>query len=226
MENDNDYEGARMKLNPPSARHRWRRAFAGSAAAIMVGSGLVISALGLSAGAQLANSPEAVATTVRATPTMVRPQYTAQAPMTPGQTECDPSMLRAACSPSRPPAQLGSSGSGGAGAAAWFNEAKGPFTAIQNALQTATSAMQAQDMDGVRSACQQVLNNSERLGRTLPSPNAGLTAQVQGAVDELKTAANLCLGPDTASNAESILSHVQNANSHFSAAQQIIESKS
>jgi hypothetical protein len=223
----NEYEDDPLTPNPPSARanetgRRWRRMLAGSAAASVVGSGVVVAALGLSAG-QLANSPEAMATTVRATPTQMRPQYTAQAPMTPGQTECDPSILRRACSPSRPPT---GSGADGASAVAWFNKAKGPFTAVQQAIQTAGNALQAQDMDGVRSACQEVLTNSQRLGRTLPSPDAGITTEVQGAVDELTTAANLCLGADMTSNAETIMSHVQNANAHFSAAQQIIESKS
>jgi hypothetical protein len=86
--------------------------------------------------------------------------------------------------------------------------------------------MQAQNMDGVRTACTRVLNDSQRLGNTLPAPDAGLTTEVQGAVDELTTAANLCLAPDASSNTDGIMSHIQNANSHFSAAQQIIQSKS
>jgi hypothetical protein len=226
---ENGYDSCPATPNPPCAGEidsppAWRSTVWGSAAAILVGSGVIIATLGLSAGAQLANSPEAVATTVRATPAMPRPAYTAQAPQTPGQTECTPSILQQACPPSRPPA--GSSSAAPADALAWFNKAKGPFTAIQDALKTAGSAMQAQDIDGIRGACQSVLNNSQRLGNTLPSPDAGLTAEVRGAVDELTTAANLCLAPDATSNGEAIMSHVQNANAHFSNAQQIIQSKS
>jgi hypothetical protein len=225
---ENDYESGPATPNSASAAHidsgqRWRSTVWGSAAAIMVAFGVVVAALGLSAGAQLANSPEAVATTVRATPPMPRPAYTAEAPSVPGQLECTPSILMQACPPSRPPA--GSNVSAPADALAWFNKAKGPFNAIQDGLQSASKAMQAQNMDGVHSACQQVLNNSQMLGNTLPSPDAGLTTEVRGAVDELTAAANLCLAPNATSNTDAIMSHVQNANSHFSAAQQIIQSK-
>jgi hypothetical protein len=227
---EDDYENCPATPNSPNAGRNylglWRRgaAWAG-ASAILVASGVTVAAL--SAGAQLVNSPEAVATTVRATPapSSLRPQYQAQAPQVPGQIECAPTILRAACPPLRAPA-----GSGGASdvtsALAWFNKAKAPFNAIQDALKTASSAMQTQDVDGVRSACQQLGSSSQQLGSTLPSPDSALTSEVQGAVDELTTAANMCLAPNATSNTDAIMGHVQNANSHFSNAQQIIKSKS
>jgi hypothetical protein len=183
----------------------------------------------MSAGAQLASSPEATATTVTAIPgpggshrdtgfDLRRPQFTAQAPATPGQTECTRNLLRTACSPSRDAGQ--------SDALAWFNEAKAPYMAIQNALQTASTEMQAENMDGVRGACEQILSNSQRLRSTLPSPDEALTTEVEGAVDELITAANLCLGPDATSNAQALMSHVESANAHFANAQGIIENKS
>ena len=226
---ENDYESGPATSNSPSVGpidsvQRWRGTVFGSAAAIMVAVGVVVAALGLSAGAQLANSPEAVATTVRAVPPMPRPAYTAEAPSVPGQIDCTPSIMQQACPPSRPAS--GSAVSAPADALAWFNKAKGPFTAIQDGLQSASKAMQAQNMDGVHTACQQVLNNSQMLGNTLPSPDAGLTTEVRGAVDELTAAATMCLSPNATSNTDAIMSHVQNANAHFSAAQQIIESKS
>lgn len=226
---ENDYGSCPATPNPPgdgqiNSGQVWRSAVWGSAAAILVASGVVVAALGLSTGAQFANSPEAVATTVRATPAMPRPQYTAQAPSTPGQTACTPSVLQLACPPSRPPA--GSNASVAADAMAWFNKAKGPFNAVQDGLKSAAAAMQSQDIDGVRGACTQVRNSSQELGNTLPSPDAALTGEVQGAVDELMTAADMCLAPNATSNGQAIMSHVQNANAHFANAQKIIESKS
>jgi hypothetical protein len=212
---EDDYENCPATPNSPNAGRNylglWRRgaAWAG-ASAILVASGVTVAAL--SAGAQLVNSPEAVATTVRATPapSSLRPQYQAQAPQVPGQIECAPTILRAACPPLRAPA-----GSGGAS-----------DVTSQDALKTASSAMQTQDVDGVRSACQQLGSSSQQLGSTLPSPDSALTSEVQGAVDELTTAANMCLAPNATSNTDAIMGHVQNANSHFSNAQQIIKSKS
>jgi hypothetical protein len=177
----------------------------------------------MSAGAQLPFSPEAAATTVTATPgfgssnrdagfDLRRPQFTAAAPPTPGQLECVPNLSRTACPPRRDVAQMS--------AQAWFNEAQGPYTAIQDALQTATAEMQAQNLDGVRSACSQLRNNSQQLRKTLPSPNEKLTAEIEGAVNELTTAANMCLAPDATDNLQAIVSHVEQANAHFGAAQQ------
>lgn len=223
-----DYEGSAASPNPRCAGEihwgrRWRGAAWGSAAAILVTSGVVAAAVGASGG-QLTKSPEPVATTVRASPTGQRPQYAAQAPETPGQLVCTPTVLQAACPPSRPPAGAGTGAP--ADAVAWFNKAKGPFNAVQDGLKSAGAAMQAQNVDGIRSACTQVRDSSQELGNTLPSPDAALTKEVRGAVDELITAADMCLAPDATSNGQAIMSHVQNANAHFSNAQQIIESKS
>jgi hypothetical protein len=220
---ENDYERCPATPNPPAVSQidsapRRRTVVLASAAGILLASGGIVAALTLSAGAQLANSPEAAATTVTATPWMPRPQYTAEAPSVPGQTECTPNVLRRACSPSRDLEQ--------SAALAWFNEAKSPYTAIQDAVQAATTEMQDSNMDGVRSACQQLRSSSQKLGHTLPSPDQALTAEVQGAVDELITAADLCLAPDATSNVQALMSHVEQANSHFSNAQQIIEGKS
>jgi hypothetical protein len=201
---------------------------AGAAGVFLVVAG-VVAVLTLSAGTQLANSPEAAASTVTATPgvgssnrdsgfDLRRPQFTAQAPATPGQVECIPNLSRTACPPSRDVGQTA--------AVAWFDKAKAPYFAIQNSLQTASSEMQAQNIDGVRTACQQLQSNSQRLRATLPSPDESLTAEVQGALDQLLTAADMCLAPDAASNTQAILSHVEQANTHFGNAQQIIESKS
>ncbi|ULE33606.1 hypothetical protein [Mycobacterium sp. IDR2000157661] len=199
---------------------------AGAGSALLAAGGIV-AAVTMSAGAQLPFSPEAAAT-VTATPgfgsnrdsgfDLRRPQFTAQAPATPGQVECIPNLSRTACPPVRDRAD--------SAAAGWMNEAQGPYTAIQSSLQTAASEMQAQNMDGVRSACKQILSNSQRLRNTLPSPDEALTAEVEGAVSELITAANMCLGPDATSNAQALMSHVEQANAHFANAQQIMESKS
>ncbi|MEO3761503.1 hypothetical protein ABGB19_24895 [Mycobacterium sp. B14F4] len=199
-----------------------------SAGSALLATGGIVAALTMSAGAQLPFSPEAAASSVTATPgfgsnrdsgfDLRRPQFTAQAPATPGQVECIPNLSRSACPPSRNVAD--------SAAAGWLRAAQGPYTAIQSSLQTAASEMQAQNMDGVRSACQQILSNSQRLRNTLPSPDEALTAEVEGAVSELITAANMCLGPDATSNAQALMSHVEQANAHFANAQQIMESKS
>lgn len=208
-------DGARLD---PELRRR-SALFASAAAVLLAVVGIAV-ALGLGQGAQLVSPPEAAATTVRATPPAPRPQYTAQAPITPGQIRCSPSTLQRACS------QAGSGAARASAATAWFNAAKSPFNTIQLALQAAGKEAQASNVDGVRSACEQLAAGSRQLGNTLPSPDEGLTNEVQAAVDELTVASDMCLAPDAASNYQAVMSHVTAANSHFAAAQQIIEGKS
>ena len=191
------------QINPELRR---RSTMLAAAAAALLAVGGVVAVLGLGAGAQLVSSPNAWATTVRATPPSPRPHYTAQAPTAPGE-------LR-----SRNPGQARAES-----AMAWFDAAKPPFNSIQDALQTAAEAAQASNVDGVRSACEQLRAGSRRLGNTLPSPDKGLTDEIQAAVDELTVASDICLAPNATSNYQEVLSHVTAANSHFAAAQQIIE---
>jgi hypothetical protein len=115
---------------------------------------------------QLANSPIATAQTATPGPVPAPPpmRVTAQA---------------AAPSQAKSPAN-------------WVSRAGPPFTDIHVAAKALVATMSAQDVGGMTTSCQQLHNAGQRLGATLPSPNAAVTSEVQGAVDNISAATNSC----------------------------------
>jgi hypothetical protein len=81
----------------------------------------------------------------------------------------------------------------------WTSRSMDPYTDLQNAMQSVSNVLAAHGVQGAQSACEELHGAAQRLGATLPSPDAAVTSEVQAGVDEISTASNSCLSSDLAS---------------------------
>jgi hypothetical protein len=186
-------------------------------AAVVLGSAAAVIATVVAAGTQIASSPTAGANTISATPWTPRPTG-APVPQKPDATVGNQGNLGG--NPN--------SGAGGGAATGWASKAGPPLHDIQAAMQSLTTAIKAQDFDGLRTACGQLGNAGQRLGATLPSPDQELTSEIQAAVDDVATASNSCpaFGPGSGqAELSSLTSPLNEAMAHLSKAQQIASGK-
>ena len=107
---------------------------------------------------------------------------------------------------------------------AWAAKLSDAGDDIQNAVESAGSAIAAGDVAGVKAACERMNSANRRLSAGLPTPVAALTTEVRAIVDQIGAAYSVCskAGPN-AGQAEiaSFQSHVASAQAHFTRAQEI-----
>jgi hypothetical protein len=119
-----------------------------------------------------------------------------------------------------------SSRGGGSDAMSEWSSKSGPAVgSTGTAIQALSDAMQAHDLAGLMTGCQQLQDASVQLRATLPSPDPALTAAVEAAVADLETASNSCMafGPNTTkADLEQFMSQVDRAKSHMDRATQIV----
>jgi hypothetical protein len=194
-----DYDGRSVR----------RRAQWAGVGAVLAGLSAV-SATVLAMGTEVGSVPSAVASTTDATPWVPRPG---------GMPPFFPDMSSQVSSQGTVRSPQESSP-----VLAWAAKASDAGQDIKSAVQSVQGAIAARDIAGAKAACQQMSDANQRLNAMLPTPVRALTAEVQGIVDEIDAASDICLnaGPN-AGQAEvaSFTSHVNAALAHFDRAQQI-----
>ena len=169
--------------------------------AVVVGVVAVAIAAVLVAGAQLANSPMAIASTTQATPWVPLPHF---APIHPKQPQ---SSVRSQGDSKTSGAEDKGSG--------WVSKATKPFNTINAQMKSLYQAFGAQDIPAVQSACRGLSGAGQDLAATLPAPNDQLTAESQGLIDEIAGLSSACLAdpPDTAAmqtHGTGVATHMEN----------------
>jgi hypothetical protein len=76
----------------------------------------------------------------------------------------------------------------------WGAQALGPATAIKNGIVKLKTSANASNLDGVKTACQQLQGSAEDLRSILPAPSQALTDEVSAALSELRMATRSCSG--------------------------------
>jgi hypothetical protein len=172
-------------------------------AALVGGFAAAVAALIVATGSELASSPAAVASTTHATP-FINPRF----PVLPAP---------------RPPSSVGSNGPNGDGNA-WIPNALPLYGDVQTGIQTVAKALNAQDIDGTKAACQRLADAGQRLAATLPSTNSPLSRELSIAVDDVRTGTSACasLGADSAGVA-AVIEPLQLAMNHLSQAGLIVQ---
>ena len=166
----------------------------------LVGLAAVVTAIAIGTGTQLANSPTAIADKGgRATPSVT------------GVEAVPTAIVSGVADPTS--------------ALDYFSSLSGGYQTMQAALQNIGKALQAQDFDSVKAGCQQLRSGGQLLKSTLPSPNSRVTFRIQSAVDNIDSAADLCMGlgpTSTQADLDHMMSFIDNANADFKTVKQTL----
>jgi hypothetical protein len=107
---------------------------------------------------------------------------------------------------------------------AWAAKLSDAGKDIQDAVQSAESAIAAGDVAGVKAACAQMNTANKRLSAGLPTPVPALTSEVRAVVDQIDAAYSVCskAGPNAGqAEIDSFTSHLNSARAHYERAQEI-----
>ena len=107
-----------------------------------------------------------------------------------------------------------------------FSAAMGP---LNDSIKAFDTAAKGPDYPGMQAACEQMRTAANAMGATMPSPREELTAALQGAIGDFKSAGSKCdtLTPDAGQDAiQSVVNDVQNGVSGMQSASAIVNSES
>jgi hypothetical protein len=109
----------------------------------------------------------------------------------------------------------------------WWSRASGHFQQSANALEAAQSAAKADDTAEIAAACQQLHDaNASGLQADMPTPNPALTIAVQEMIDDIHTAAHICMSFGPTSSVDDInqfRSYLAHAGAHLQTATKIMK---
>ena len=74
----------------------------------------------------------------------------------------------------------------------WRNQSQNAVAAMQDSMRDLGIAMKSADYPAIQTSCHKVSDAARAIGSALPSPDSGLTAAVQGAVDSFTAATQSC----------------------------------
>jgi hypothetical protein len=76
--------------------------------------------------------------------------------------------------------------------AQWRNRAEVAVASMQDSMRDLGIAMKSADYPAIQTNCHKVSDAATAIGSALPSPDSGLTAVMQGAVDSFRAATQSC----------------------------------
>ena len=108
----------------------------------------------------------------------------------------------------------------------WYEELGKPYSAMQDSLQTIVAALDAGgDLSGIREGCRGLRSGSRQFAAVLPAPDSRATFRIEGVVDDLNNAADMCMGfgPGiTWEGVQPMMSYIDDANARLRSTQQIL----
>lgn len=108
---------------------------------------------------------------------------------------------------------------------AWYQKLGAPYNAMQDSLAAVGTALNTGDVDALHAACRDLRVAAGQYAALLPSPDSRATFRIQGVVDDLNAAADICMGFGPGINwegAKPMSAHIDDANARLRSAKQIL----